>query len=104
MILFQCGINNFKRRDECFKCGTRKEELSLYEENNQLVQQPTNGILNFTFTKKTLQFHKYPTNAIKILLKIFCHHLCVLFLNTTTVKYHLLSMLLLNILNSIVTS
>lgn len=43
----QCGINNFKRRDECFKCGTSKDDVREFDKN-EVVHQPSNGIAQFT--------------------------------------------------------
>lgn len=37
----KCGINNFKRRDECFKCGAGKDGT----EKSEMTQHPTNVIL-----------------------------------------------------------
>ncbi|KAH9526929.1 RNA-binding protein 5, variant 2 [Dermatophagoides farinae] len=57
----KCGINNFKRRDECFKCGTSKDETPIDEDNNNnnsnsiTVRQPTNVLLIGNLSSKTTE-------------------------------------------------
>ncbi|KAI7693125.1 RNA-binding protein 5 [Sarcoptes scabiei] len=41
----KCGINNFKRRDECFKCGTSKDEYEDTQSSKQSINQQTNVLL-----------------------------------------------------------
>ena len=41
-IEHQCGVNNFKRRDQCFKCGTPKEESLANETGDEVSLTPTN--------------------------------------------------------------
>nr|XP_027195844.1 RNA-binding protein 5-like [Dermatophagoides pteronyssinus] len=57
----KCGINNFKRRDECFKCGTSKDETPINEDynnnndNNVTVRQPTNVLLIGNLSSNTTE-------------------------------------------------
>ncbi|CAG2121862.1 unnamed protein product, partial [Medioppia subpectinata] len=44
-MCYKCGVNNFKRREECFKCGTPKDESLANETGDEVSLSPTNALL-----------------------------------------------------------
>ncbi|CAG2160271.1 unnamed protein product [Oppiella nova] len=44
-MCYKCGVNNFKRREECFKCGTPKEESLANDTGDDVSLSPTNALL-----------------------------------------------------------
>lgn len=63
----QCGINNFKRRDECFKCGTSKDDPRTFEKP-EVVQHPTNGIAALTLSQSTMMHSIHTLKSISSLI------------------------------------
>lgn len=49
----KCGVNNFRRRDACFKCGVSKEECQAPEMIEEISLQPTNSkcIKSYRFSR-----------------------------------------------------
>ncbi|RWS29040.1 RNA-binding protein 5-B-like protein [Leptotrombidium deliense] len=39
---YKCGVNNFKRREQCFKCGTPREESAVNDRGDEISATPTN--------------------------------------------------------------
>ena len=39
---YKCGVSNFKRREECFKCGTGREESDANDTGDEISPTPTN--------------------------------------------------------------
>ena len=46
MIIFQCGVQNFRRRDQCFKCGGPKTDIDAGEGADEVSPHPTNSKCN----------------------------------------------------------
>ncbi|XP_053209933.1 RNA-binding protein 5-B-like [Panonychus citri] len=43
---YKCGVNNFKRREQCFKCGTpREESAAAIEVGDEISLNPTNCLI-----------------------------------------------------------
>lgn len=63
----QCGINNFKRRDECFKCGTSKDDPRTFDKS-EVIQPPSNGIAQLKLTQSRSAAPPYHTPSLIVLL------------------------------------
>lgn len=49
---FQCGVQNFRRRDQCFKCGGPKSDIDATGEGaDEVSPHPTTSKLLFNFLK-----------------------------------------------------
>jgi hypothetical protein len=46
----QCGVQNFRRRDQCFKCGGPKTESEMEEGSEEVSPNPTNSKIAFRST------------------------------------------------------
>ena len=45
--IFQCGVQNFRRRDQCFKCGGPKTDIDAGGEGaDEVSPHPTNSKFN----------------------------------------------------------
>lgn len=42
---YKCGVNNFKRRDVCFKCETGREESDANDTGDEISPTPTNCLI-----------------------------------------------------------
>lgn len=42
---YKCGVNNFKRRNQCFKCGTDREESEANDTGDEISPTPTNCLI-----------------------------------------------------------
>lgn len=42
---YKCGVNNFKRRDVCFKCETGREESEANDTGDEISPTPTNCLI-----------------------------------------------------------
>ena len=40
---FQCGVQNFRRRDQCFKCGGPKTDIDAGEGADEVSPHPTSS-------------------------------------------------------------
>ncbi len=49
IFFLQCGVQNFRRRDQCFKCGGPKTESEMEEGSEEVSPNPTNSKTSFPF-------------------------------------------------------
>lgn len=42
---YKCGVNNFKRRNQCFKCCTDREESEANDTGDEISHTPTNCLI-----------------------------------------------------------
>ncbi|RWS06803.1 RNA-binding protein 5-like protein [Dinothrombium tinctorium] len=52
---YKCGVNNFKRREQCFKCGTPREESASNERGDEISATPTNCLLLHNLSPHTTE-------------------------------------------------
>lgn len=63
--LKKCGVNNFKRRDVCFKCATTREESAANETGDEISPVPTNCKSNdYLFKNKFLLIFVYSSTGL----------------------------------------
>ena len=44
LFFFQCGVQNFRRRDQCFKCGSPKSDIDASGEGaDEVSPHPTSS-------------------------------------------------------------
>ena len=71
----QCGVQNFRRRDQCFKCGGPKTESEMEEGSEEVSPNPTNSMIAFCFAvfliKLPLILH-FETKKFLNLWNYFC--------------------------------
>ena len=47
-LIFQCGVQNFRRRDQCFKCAGPKTDIDASGEGaDEVSPHPTNSKFKF---------------------------------------------------------
>lgn len=50
---YKCGVNNFKRRDVCFKCQTDRDESEANDTGDEISPTPTNCLILRNLSVKT---------------------------------------------------
>ena len=59
MRWFQCGVQNFRRRDQCFKCGGPKTDIDAGEGADEVSPHPTSSkCLKIVFVQVCTSFEK----------------------------------------------
>ncbi len=56
--MLQCGVQNFRRRDQCFKCGGPKAEPEL-EGSDEISPTPTTSKFNNKTPAAIAQWYNY---------------------------------------------
>ncbi|XP_054168567.1 RNA-binding protein 5-like isoform X2 [Oppia nitens] len=102
---YKCGVNNFKRREECFKCGTPKEESMANDTGDEISLNPTNALLLRNLSPNTTEeriltilgsLTALPIKSIRILkdgLYNISRGMCLVELHTTLEASQLFTLL-----------
>ena len=74
-LIFQCGVQNFRRRDQCFKCAGPKTDIDASGEGaDEVSPHPTNSKFKFLkYFPQTVIKGKFPKCLFFTLVTKFLH-------------------------------